>query len=143
MSGLEISILIMACVLPLASFIFIKPKKKKKDKAEQVENKKEEVKIEQKPQPIIKEEPKINEESNEDSFDKDIQSYVEYKKKNTTKPKRVDMPPSFKDMSMPYVPRRRIVEKKPQTIADEINSLSPELKAMLIAGILDKKNYDN
>ena len=83
------------------------------------------------------------EDLNDNSLDSDILSYVEYKKKNVTKPKKLEMPPNFKDMTMPYTRKRREIEKKPQSIAEEISNLSPELKAMIIAGVLDKKNYDN
>jgi hypothetical protein len=33
-------------------------------------------------------------------------------------------------------------QEKPQTVAEEIRSLSPELKALIITGVLDKKDFD-
>ncbi len=143
MSGFEILILVIACAVPLVALIFIKPKKKKKEKKAPEVKTLQEVKTEEKVAEPKKEEPGYKKDNNIESLDEDIQSYVEYKKKNITKPQKVEMPPNFKDMSMPYIPRRRGVDKKPKTVAEEINNLSPELKAMLLAGVLDKKNYDD
>ena len=52
------------------------------------------------------------------------------------------MPPDFKDLTMPYTPRRRNAAKNPKSISEEINQLSPELKALIISGVLEPKDFD-
>jgi len=41
-----------------------------------------------------------------------------------------------------FLERQRKEKEEPKTIKQQINSLSPELKAMLIAGVLDRKKFD-
>ena len=141
MSEFEIAVLVIACIVPLVSYIFVKPKRKKKEKKETSLKNDQEVKVEEK---VV--EPKVQETKQKediDLFDKEIQSYAEYKKKNISKPERIKTPVNFKDVTMPYIPqRKRISKTKPKNIVEEIHSLSPELKAMIFSGVLDKKNFD-
>jgi hypothetical protein len=56
----------------------------------------------------------------------------------------MELPKDFIDRTMPYIPRkRRIKNDKPKNLTEEIQNLSPELKALIIAGVLDPKNFDN
>ena len=54
------------------------------------------------------------------------------------------MPKDFMSRTMPYIPNRKSSRvEKPKNITEEIQNLSPELKALIIAGVLDPKNFDN
>lgn len=149
MSRFEIFIIAMLCAIPIIALIAVFPKvkfKKKTKKVAEPVKTYEEIKQEEKQEkPVEKEndtkEFKTSVLSNEISTD-DFESYLEQKKKDVTKPKRIEFPSDFKDLSMPFEPRRRSRVQKPKNVSEEIQSLSPELKAMLIAGVLDKKDYD-
>ncbi len=148
MSKFEIFLIALLCAIPVIALIMVFPKIKFKKKIKKV---KEPIKTladfkeEEKPkEPVVQEGPKEIQKpivSNEISTD-DFQNYIERKKQDISKPKRIELPSDFKDMSMPYMPRRRSRSQKPKNVAEEIKSLSPELKAMLIAGVLDKRDYD-
>ena len=149
MSRFEIFIIAMLCAIPVVALIAVFPKIKFKKKTKKVVEPTKtyaEIKQEEKPaQPIVEEvkpkevkKPIMSDEISSDDF----RSYLEHKKQDVSKPKRVELPSDFKDMSMPFVPRRRVRNQKPKNISEEIKGLSPELKAMLIAGVLDKKDYD-
>ena len=146
MSNFEVFLIIMACAVPFVAFLMVLPKikikLKKKDKKVTAETKSyAQIKAEELPK--VEEKPKdvaLRVSSNDLSAD-DFKSYLK-KRKPTTRPSRMELPADFKDRTMPYMPRRRRFEKKPQSVAEEINNLSPELKAMLIAGVLDKKDFN-
>ncbi len=141
MSNFEIFLIVAVFAIPVIALLFVVPKMKKKEKKKDVPTAKSytEMKQEEKNAEPIDEKPTEKKENlHEDIPTEDIQSYVEYKKKNITKPSRIEMPQGFVDRTMPYT-RKRNTEKKPQTVAEEIQNLSPELKALIIAGVLDKK----
>lgn len=151
MSNFEIFLIVMFCAMPIVALLMILPKKVKKSKEKKSEPEPvksyQEIKQEEKKEEVVENvEPKkenikfSNSEISKDEF----KSYLELKKNNITKPRRVELPNDFKDMTLPYSSRRRVKEdKKPQSVAEEIKNLSPELKTMLIAGVLDRKNFDN
>lgn len=146
MSKIEIVILILACCIPLFSFyIVFKPKfknifkKKNKVKKEKVV---EEAKSEEKPEELIIE-PKKEEKSLRDEIESSF-SKSDYKDFTISKRDDITFPemkfnknhiPTFDLEEFDYVP--------PKTIAEQIKSLSPELKALIVAGVLDKKDIDN
>lgn len=144
MSSFEIGLIICFSLAPVVALLFIIPKRTKKEKL--VEEKVKEVKEEKKQEkPVvgeIKEEPKEFKPSSE-LTKPEIQSYLDYKKQNVTKPQRIERMPNF--ATEDYLPprlRRRAQPKKPETIAEEIQQLSPELKALIVAGVLDKKDFN-
>lgn len=151
MSNFEIFLIVMACAVPFLALLFVLPKFKKKEKEKTPTKtyedlKKEELKSEEKAETVEK--PAVEKKSesifakNDFSSD-DFRSYLNYKQKNITKPSRVELPQGFVDRTEPYIPRRRRREdSKPKTVAEEIRSLSPELKALIFTGALDKKNFD-
>jgi len=153
MSKFEIFLIVMVCAIPFISLLLVLPKKlKKKSKKDKNANKSEktyaEVKQEEKPkektEDILQEDKPAHSQPSDDISNDEFKSFVNERQKNMTKPKRLELPKDFKDMTMPYMPRRRRkIEEKPKTVAEEINSLSPTLKAMIIAGVLDKKSFDN
>ena len=144
MSVFEIVIIVLACSVPMIAFLFILPKFKKKEKIKPVEQTKTmaDIKQEETKPEIVKEELTKQKELIDDFSSNEIQSYIDFKKKNLTKPKRVEMPKDFNDVTLPYIPRRKKNIKKPQSVAEEINSLSPELKILMISGVLEPKNFD-
>lgn len=150
MLNFETLLIVMACSVPAVALLLVLPKLKKKEK-------KQAEKIEAKPvkQDDVKEikEETIEESPREKQFNpvfnntefstEDFKGYLKHRQNNMTRPERVDLPEGFIDRTMPYVPRRRKKEQeKPQTVAEEIKSLSPELKALIFSGALDKKNFD-
>lgn len=144
MSSFEIGLIICFSLAPVVALLFVIPKRVKKEKL--VKDKLQEVKEEKKEEkPVVeevKEEPKEFKSSSE-LTKPEIQSYLDYKKKNVTKPQRIEKLPNF--ATEDYLPprlRRRPQPKKPESIAEEIQQLSPELKAMILAGVLDKKDFN-
>lgn len=142
MSIIERILLIGACLAPLIALLFIIPKvKKKKQKTfettDYVPEKKEESVVEIKPENI--EETKVSEKS----FEDEIQSYREFlekRKERTTSPMRVELPKGYTDLTESYSAMRRRQERNShQERNTNINNLDPEIKALLIAGILDRK----
>ena len=141
MSIIERVILIGLCVAPLVALIFILPKlKKKKQKTFETtdyvpENKQE-------PIEEIKSEI-VEEKAQEKTFDNDIQSYREFLEKRKEKmsvPSRIELPKGYNDLTESYSAMRRRLERNNQQEKNtNINNLDPEIKALLIAGILDRK----
>jgi len=150
MSNFEIFLMVMICAVPVVSLLMLLPKIKikfkKKEKKVQAETKTyAEIKAEEAPaQPQTEEKPKEvkkNFSSNEISND-DFKSYLN-RRKPTSRPSRLNLPEDFADRTMPYSPRRRKrADQQPKSVAEEIDNLSPELKAIIFAGVLDKKDYD-
>ena len=146
MTNFEIFLIVAMCSVPVVALFFVVPKLKKKQKKEKVVEKKvvEEVKKEETPK--ISEEPKQKAvRPIENSFtSEDFKGYLNKRQNETTKPKRVELPEDFIDRTEDFFPRRRRrIAEKPKTVAEEIRNLSPELKALIISGVLDKKDFDN
>lgn len=142
MSNFETFLIVMLCAVPIVALFMVFPKlkfNKKEKKVAEPTKTLAEIKAEEPKAEEVK--PELERKPNNEISTGEFESYIDFKKKNTTLPKKVELPSDFKDMSMPYMPRRKQVEKKPQSVAEEIKSLSPELKAMLIAGVLDKRDY--
>ena len=157
MSKIELLILILAASIPFFALIFILPKnlfkKIKEKKTKTKDKKKEPIKEDSKPavEEEPKEEPKIVEKPKQevkngylstDLSTDDFRSYLK-ERPEITRPKRVEHDESFVDQTAPYIPERPIMRpmrpRKPQNLTEEIQSLSPELKALIITGILDRK----
>lgn len=144
MSNFEIFLIVMLCATPIIALFFILPKKLKKEKKVEKTEVKTLKEVKQEESKPVVEEKKIEPKkvaSSEISTD-DFKSYLNHRTP-TSKPSRVELPKDFRDMSLPYRPRRREKKEKPKTIVEEIQSLSPELKALMITGVLDRKNFDN
>lgn len=141
MSTMEIILLISVCVAPIVALMFVIPKlKRKKQKTfettDYIPEKKEEV-VEEKSE--IVEEKKVEKKS----FDDEIQSYREFLEKRKEKmshPSRVELPKGYRDLSESYsAMRRREMRNRQEEKNTNINNLDSEIKALLIAGILDRK----
>ena len=145
MSNVEMIILILVgCIPAFAFFVAFKPKfknlfkRKKKDKKLEVveENSKEE------PKPV-EIQPEVKEKSlrsdMEDVFQmSDFKDFSSKKKNDITFPEM-----KFNNNFMPTYDLDEFDRPKPKTIAEQIKGLSPELKALIVAGVLDKKDIDN
>ena len=155
MSTIEIILIVAACIIPVVAFFMVLPKRKKKEKVPPPTNtyvkeeKKEEKPATQaaptssssSPKELAK--PKVAKPIFDD--DEDFKSYLELKKKRTPAPEPIEEGSFVRNPVGEYIPARlrtKIAEKNDaKSIKDQINELSPELKAMLIAGVLDRKDY--
>ena len=143
MSIMEKILLISACVAPLIALLFILPKiKKKKPKTfettEYIPEKKEEP-VEVKPEIV-------EEKVEKKSFEDEIETYREFlqkRKQNITQPSRVELPKDYQDLTESYSALcRRQARMQNQEKNTNLHNLDPEIKALLIAGILDRKYFD-
>jgi len=141
MSIIEKVLLIGLCVAPFVGLLFVLPKlKKKKQKTfettdyvpEQIEEPVKEVETE-----------KVEEKTSTKSFEDEIVNYREFlgkRKERSTMPNRVHLPNGYNDLTESYsAMRRRMERNKKQESNTDISNLDPEIKALLIAGILDRK----
>ena len=133
--------------MPFLALIFVMPKLKKKEKVQKETKTYEELKQEEKQNDTIVEEKPVKEKrvfQTTDFTSEDFQNYLKHKNETTSKPQKIEHNLNFMDNTTDYIPTRRKLklENKPKNIAEEIKSLSPELKALIISGALDKKNFD-
>ena len=141
MSIIERILLIGMCVAPLFALLFIIPKvKKKKQKTFETTDYIPETRVEPiESKPEVVEETKVSEKS----FENEIQSYREFlekRKEKSTNPMRVELPKGYSDLTESYSAMLRRRERSNQQEKNtNINNLDPEIKALLIAGILDRK----
>ena len=150
MSKFELFLTVGVCVAPILSLIFVFPKGfkfKKKQKAE--------VKTAKEANETFnyikenKEEPKqveVKLEKKEDFKDLDVPNFDSSDFKDYLNRRPKGKGPMRKlmndDFGFPYDGfGNRKKEKEDKSIKEQINDLSPELKAMLIAGVLDRKKY--
>ena len=144
MSHFEIGIIVLICCLPILALILVLPKmgKKGKTKAKAEPPKQEPVKEEPK-----KEEPKPEEEKKESKLDKGTLDYLEKRKQTHPAPTfKQGTPPPFGGYSraMFNTPRQPTPQKKEEgSLAEQIEGLSPELKALLMSGALNRKDFDD
>ena len=146
MSIIEKAILIVACLVPLLAFFLILPKILKNRKSKKLA-----VKVEQPVEPpkeeIVKEQP-IPKATN--TFErKNLAGQNGFKEflnqRKTTRPVHketdLDLPPFNSDFESRFR-RPRPTEQETKPLAEQINELSPELKALLFSGALSKKDID-
>lgn len=146
MSWVEICLIVCAVLVPVVALFMVLPKiKGKKAKAEQPKQEKVAEKVEPKPKEQTKEEKpkegKINQpifESSQYSAD-DFKDYLKERNKNIETPKLKQQPKDFKDMSLGLDEYMKLKQMPKQDILDEINKMSPEMQAIVFAGLLDKK----
>ena len=148
MFNFEKLLIIAACAIPiiaLSVFMFKrtveKLKKPKNKKQEPVQPQAEVQKVEEKPKEI---EPVVNKNksvASEISTD-DFKAYLN-KRKEISKPKKLEHPQGFQDRTMQYMPTQRSRIRKHKSIAEEIQTLSPELKALILSGALDRRDFED
>jgi len=141
MSIIEKVLLIGLCVAPFVALLFVLPKlKKKKQKifetTDYVPENKEEPAAEVKPEVV---EEKVQTKSFEDEI-VDYRKFLEQRKEHMSHPTRVELPKGYNDLTESYSAMRRRMERASQQEKNtNIHNLDPEIKALLIAGILDRK----
>lgn len=140
MSIVEKILLISACLAPVVALLFVLPKFKKKKKEKPVETTdyvplEKEKSTQTTQMEVDKQQPIINK-------DEDLEDYREFlskRKEASTKPQRNSVPKDFIDRTTSYVPQFQRKNKSTPKDDLNINNLSPELKTLIITGILDRK----
>lgn len=149
MSNMEIFIIVCVCLVPIVALVVLFPKLKLKRKEKKEKEIKETAQPTEKyvPETSIVENPTPKVEQNLESVKYDpseFRDYLNQKKDRTKRPTRNELPAGFRDMTSRY--DRNYGEISANTnknsLAKEIQSLSPELKALIISGALDRKDFD-
>ena len=147
MTKMEILLIVCAVLIPIVALIRILPKMKKKEKSAKQEKPKEEparqIQQEEKKPDSAK---KIKTESKQQLFDQnssysadDFKDYLKEKNKKINKPVRKELSKEYKDLTKGYEEYMRQSTKPEKSMADDICCLSPELQAMVLTGILNRK----
>lgn len=138
MTTIEIVLLIGVCLTPIVALLFVVSKKHKKEEVKQEVDKQPETTEEKKEcQP---EQPVDTFNLNSQDFSRnELKDYMVNKSKSVTRPFNKSVSGDFPGLNMDFPPRRIRNEEKP--VSKQIQDLSPELKALMIAGVLDKKDY--
>lgn len=163
MSRFEIVILVIVCALPVVALVLTLPKRKKgKSKSEvkkaeppKSEQPKQEFKLDSSPPPTSapdevkprsisvsqQDEPLYNQES--------FRDYLKERKTSHSAPtfkeqKEGDIP-NITDFNSDLftIPNRNQPKQDEKSLADKIDELSPEIKALLLSGALERKNFDD
>lgn len=147
MTRMEIGIIVIAALIPIISLVILFPfRKKKKTKSEP--SKPAETPVEQKEEKEKdkKDIPPVSGGISTASLDtSEFLGYLKDKSENISKPERKEDAFNMGELDddlfsdMDFTKMRRRMKKK--TIAQEIEDLSPELKAMLLTGVLDRKEF--
>lgn len=142
MSNIEIFIIVSLCLIPIIALVILLPKiiKNRKLKSSIPEPKNITPTIEEKIEPVISEKPI---EENVYSSD-DFKSYLDEKRQKISRPTKRESLPDFDFEDFDKYKRRqnRHIQSTSKTIADQFNELSPEMRALIISGALNKKNYE-
>ena len=145
MTNVEIGMIVAAALIPIIALVILFPFKKKKksktkpDKATAVENKPAEAK------PVAEDIPSVTTGITTASLDSsDFLDYLREKSSTVKKPERKEIdfnPGEFDDIfsDKDFGQKRNVKKEKP--ISQQFQELSPELKALMIAGVLDRKDY--
>lgn len=147
MTKMEILLIVCAVLIPIVALIMILPKIKKKEKSAKQEKPKEEpakqIQQEEKKPDSIKEvkaeaKPQLFDQNSSYSAD-DFKGYLKEKNKKINKPVRKELSNDYKDLTKGYEEYMRQSTKPEKSMADDICCLSPELQAMVLTGILNRK----
>lgn len=147
MSNMEIFIIICVCLIPIVALVILFPKFKFKKKEKKVKSEVKEQPTEKYvPEKPITDETKISKKEESIKYEPDnFKDYLKDKSARVSKPQMKFLPEDFRDLSTRYYPNSRFNKTgqgNQQSLAEEINSLSPELKALIFSGALEKKDYD-
>lgn len=143
MTNFELCLIVCALLMPIVAFIFVNPKstkekittKAKKEQPKSLEN----PNIEEKPKPKPEKKKPVFEpvECSPDEF----KGYLEKKHENVSKPKEKFIEHDAGISIDEFISHRRPLNMDKQE-TNSLEDLSPELKAMLMVGILDRKHFD-
>ncbi len=146
MSNVEISLIVLVCIIPIIALVVILPKLKKKKNSSahlepQVYEQSAEPTVEGKDEPNVLENPVEEKTYTSDDF----KSYLENKKQTITKPSRKDNVSDFDledyEMFNRRHRQRSAFQPSSKSISEQFDDLTPEMKALIIAGVLDPKDY--
>ncbi|MCQ2556113.1 MAG: hypothetical protein MJ149_02150 [Clostridia bacterium] len=143
MSTMEIILIVCACCIPVLSILFLIPKKKGKEEAKPAENKQDSAKPAEVKEEVKEAEPEVKDDLQAEIMD--FETYIKEQREATTKQEELEAPTDV--TTLPYKEETQetvqinVVDNVEET-KQELENLSPELKAMLLAGILDKKDFD-
>ena len=146
MTSVEIGMIVIAALIPIVALVILFPfTRKKKEKPAPKSTVVEEIKSEPKP-PVEEFVPSSDGLKTASLEEDDFLAYLKDKSSKVNKPERKEMEFNlgdidddiFSDMDFPR-PRRKA--KKEQTLSEQIQGLSPELKALILTGVLDRKDY--
>ena len=140
MGTFEILLIVGVVLAPIVAMLVILPKRV---------NKKEEKAIETKPYVMAEKEEKQETEVPKEEpvnlvkpnpINNDLQSYRDYlKKKETSQPKKLELNGNFNNLTEDYKAFMERMNKKPEKNKYDVSELSEEMQALLILGILDRK----
>ena len=147
MKWMEIALIVAAALVPIVTLFMVLPKKKQQDKsAEKPADKPvEKTKDDVTEKPAQKVETKSNKNDSKPMFDnvdykaEDFRSYLKEKSKTTSAPKRKVLDKGFNSITQSWDDFMKTPTAPQKTLADDICCLSPEIQAMIFAGLLDKK----
>ena len=155
MTKIEIGLVIIICLLPIIALVMILPKKlfskkgkKPEPKPEQPQEAPAPAKEEPKPVEVKEEEPSKELEEYTDLYqEEDFKAYLKDRAEKHPSPKEKDGDPTQfgkfdPDLFGPVNKTPPPPKKQPKTLQEEIEGLSPELKALLLSGALNPKHFD-
>lgn len=152
MSRMEMAMIIILCLTPIIALVILLPKKlkflKKPKKIKESAEKKEEQQLESETPPVEQNEIKPEISDTPYVMDSDLDSIRDFaKNKKTTKPTR-KTPDLSKLSPHPEFSFRREnnfrTERQPEqkSIKEQFDELSPEMKALIMSGAFDRKDYN-
>ena len=152
MSRMEMAMIIILCLTPIIALVIILPKKlkfhKKPKKIKESAEKKEEQQLESETPPVEQNEIKPEIIDTPYVMDSDLDSIRDFaKNKKTTKPTR-KTPDLSKLSPHPEFSFRRPNnfrtenQTEQKSIKEQFDELSPEMKALIMSGAFDRKDYN-
>ena len=152
MSRMEMAMIIILCLTPIIALVILLPKKlkfhKKPKKINESAEKKEEQQLESETPPVEQNEIKPEIIDTPYVMDSDLDSIRDFaKNKKTTKPTRktpdlskLSPHPEFSFRRENNFRTERQTEQK--SIKEQFDELSPEMKALIMSGAFDRKDYN-
>lgn len=152
MSRMEMAMIIILCLTPIIALVILLPKKlkfhKKPKKIKESAEKKEEQQLESETPPVEQNEIKPEIIDTPYVMDSDLDSIRDFaKNKKTTKPTR-KTPDLSKLSPHPEFSFRRPNnfrtenQTEQKSIKEQFDELSPEMKALIMSGAFDRKDYN-
>lgn len=152
MSRMEMAMIIILCLTPIIALVILLPKKlkfhKKPKKIKESAEKKEEQQLESETPPVEQNEIKPEISDAPYVMDSDLDSIRDFaKNKKTTKPTR-KTPDLSKLSPHPEFSFRRENnfrtenQTEQKSIKEQFDELSPEMKALIMSGAFDRKDYN-
>ena len=142
MSLIEKGIIFLLCCLPVVALIMVLPKQIKKAKIKSAENQK--AKEEQKPAPVAETKPEETAKTTKTSGD-DLKDFIDKRKETHKSPvnKMGNLNEFGRYNPNLFRPPVQANKKQDKTIAQQFEELTPEMKAIIMAGVFDKRKFDD